>query len=34
MRQLNHTPHSKIVLYKEDMDKNILGILRVREFIV
>ncbi|MCW9699320.1 MULTISPECIES: HlyC/CorC family transporter [unclassified Avibacterium] len=31
MRQLNHSAHSKIVLYKESMDENVLGILRVRE---
>ncbi len=31
MRQLNHAAHSKVVLYKESMDENILGILRVRE---
>ncbi|PJG82852.1 HlyC/CorC family transporter [Caviibacterium pharyngocola] len=31
MRQLNHAAHSKVVLYKESMDENVLGILRVRE---
>ncbi|MDG6896056.1 HlyC/CorC family transporter [Volucribacter amazonae] len=31
MRQLNHAPHSRVVLYKESLDKNILGMLRVRE---
>ncbi|MDU8923601.1 HlyC/CorC family transporter [Pasteurellaceae bacterium LIM206] len=31
MRQLNHAAHSRVVLYKEDMDKNTLGMLRVRE---
>lgn len=31
MRQLNHAAHSRIVLYKENMDENALGILRVRE---
>lgn len=31
MRQLNHAPHARIVLYKGNMDKNILGMLRVRE---
>ncbi|MEE6040186.1 CNNM domain-containing protein, partial [Avibacterium paragallinarum] len=31
MRQLNHSAHSKVVLYKESMDENVLGILRVRE---
>lgn len=31
MRQLNHAAHSRVVLYKGDMDNNILGMLRVRE---
>ena len=31
MRQLNHAAHNRIVLYKGSMDKNVLGILRVRE---
>lgn len=31
MRQLNHAAHSRVVIYKSDMDKNILGILRIRE---
>lgn len=31
MRQLNHAPHNRIVLYKGNMDQNVLGILRVRE---
>ncbi|MGR3807267.1 HlyC/CorC family transporter [Pasteurella testudinis] len=31
MRQLNHAAHSRVVLYKGDMDKNVLGMLRVRE---
>lgn len=31
MRQLNHAPHARVVLYKGNMDKNILGMLRVRE---
>ncbi|OBX05993.1 hypothetical protein QV06_00105 [Gallibacterium genomosp. 3] len=31
MRQLNHAAHSRVVLYKENMDENALGILRVRE---
>lgn len=31
MRQLNHAPHSRIVLYKDSLDHNILGMLRVRE---
>lgn len=31
MRQLNHAAHARIVLYKGNMDKNILGMLRVRE---
>ncbi|HHT7674307.1 TPA: HlyC/CorC family transporter [Pasteurella multocida] len=31
MRQLNHAAHGRIVLYKGNMDENILGMLRVRE---
>jgi len=31
MRQLNHAAHSRVVLYKGNMDENVLGILRVRE---
>lgn len=31
MRQLNHAAHARVVLYKGNMDKNILGMLRVRE---
>lgn len=31
MRQLNHAAHSRVVLYKGNMDENLLGILRVRE---
>ncbi|XHN43115.1 hypothetical protein O1Q79_01159 [Lonepinella sp. MS14434] len=31
MRQLNHAAHSRVVLYKDNMDENVLGILRVRE---
>ncbi|WP_044469894.1 HlyC/CorC family transporter [Mannheimia massilioguelmaensis] len=31
MRQLNHAPHSRVVIYKENMEENIIGILRVRE---
>ena len=31
MRQLNHAAHSRVVLYKENLDENALGILRVRE---
>ncbi|TDQ59605.1 Mg2+/Co2+ transporter CorB [Mesocricetibacter intestinalis] len=31
MRQLNHAAHGRVILYKENMDKNIIGILRVRE---
>ncbi|WP_131975121.1 HlyC/CorC family transporter [Cricetibacter osteomyelitidis] len=31
MRQLNHAAHSRVVLYKDNMDANVLGILRVRE---
>ncbi|ABY69963.1 HlyC/CorC family transporter [Actinobacillus pleuropneumoniae] len=31
MRQLNHAAHARVVLYKGNMDKNIIGMLRVRE---
>lgn len=31
MRQLKHTAHGHILLYKDNLDKGILGILRVRE---
>ncbi|EHK90741.1 HlyC/CorC family transporter [Aggregatibacter actinomycetemcomitans] len=31
MRQLNHAAHNRVVLYKDSMDENVLGILRVRE---
>lgn len=31
MRQLNHAPHARVIIYKGDIDNNILGILRVRE---
>ncbi|WP_315027691.1 HlyC/CorC family transporter [Aggregatibacter segnis] len=31
MRQLNHSAHNRVVLYKGSMDENVLGILRVRE---
>ncbi|MDY0437863.1 HlyC/CorC family transporter [Pasteurella multocida] len=31
MRQLNHATHGRVVLYKGNMDENILGMLRVRE---
>lgn len=31
MRQLNHSAHSRIVLYKGNMDDNVIGILRIRE---
>ncbi|WGE69291.1 HlyC/CorC family transporter [Actinobacillus equuli subsp. haemolyticus] len=31
MRQLNHAAHARVVLYKGNMDKNVLGMLRVRE---
>lgn len=31
MRQLNHAAHARVVIYKGNMDKNILGMLRVRE---
>lgn len=31
MRQLNHAAHSRVVLYKGNMDENIIGMLRVRE---
>lgn len=31
MRQLNHAAHARVVLYKENMDNNVLGMLRVRE---
>ncbi|HBO39183.1 MAG TPA: magnesium/cobalt efflux protein [Pasteurellaceae bacterium] len=31
MRQLNHAAHSRVILYKGNMDENLLGILRVRE---
>ncbi|MBV7387087.1 HlyC/CorC family transporter [Pasteurellaceae bacterium TAE3-ERU1] len=31
MRQLNHSAHSRIVLYKGNMDENVIGMLRVRE---
>lgn len=31
MRQLNHAPHGRVVLYKGSMDENILGMVRVRE---
>ncbi|TNH08087.1 HlyC/CorC family transporter [Testudinibacter sp. TR-2022] len=31
MRQLNHAAHSRVVLYKGNMDENVLGMLRVRE---
>lgn len=31
MRQLNHAAHNRIVLYKDNMDKNVLGMVRVRE---
>lgn len=31
MRQLNHAPHARVIIYKGDMDNNIVGILRVRE---
>ncbi|AWX14001.1 magnesium/cobalt efflux protein [Mergibacter septicus] len=31
MRQLNHAAHSRVVLYKGNMDENIVGMLRVRE---
>ena len=31
MRQLNHAPHNRIVLYKGSLDEQVLGILRVRE---
>ncbi len=31
MRQLNHAAHSRVVLYKESIDEQVIGILRVRE---
>ncbi len=31
MRQLNHAAHGHVVLYKGNMEENILGMLRVRE---
>ncbi|MDH2925043.1 magnesium/cobalt efflux protein [Nicoletella semolina] len=31
MRQLTGAAHARVVIYKENMDKNILGMLRVRE---
>ena len=31
MRQLNHAAHGRVVLYKDSMDEQVLGILRVRE---
>ncbi|MFC1080236.1 HlyC/CorC family transporter [Pasteurella multocida] len=31
MRQLNHAAHGRVVLYKGNMDENILGMLRIRE---
>ncbi|OOF70395.1 HlyC/CorC family transporter [Rodentibacter caecimuris] len=31
MRQLNHAAHNRIILYKGNMDQNVLGIVRVRE---
>jgi Mg2+/Co2+ transporter CorB len=31
MRQLNHAAHARVVIYKGNMDKNVLGMLRVRE---
>ncbi|WP_419851684.1 HlyC/CorC family transporter [Actinobacillus pleuropneumoniae] len=33
MRQLNHAAHARVVLYKGNMDKNIIGMLRVREAV-
>lgn len=31
MRQLNHAAHARVLLYKGNMDKNLIGMLRVRE---
>ena len=31
MRQLNHAPHGRVLLYKNSIDNNVLGFLRVRE---
>ncbi|MCK3657641.1 magnesium/cobalt efflux protein [Pasteurellaceae bacterium Pebbles2] len=31
MRQLNHAAHGRVLLYKGNMDENVLGFLRVRE---
>lgn len=31
MRQLNHAPHGRVVLYKDNMDENVIGFLRIRE---
>lgn len=31
MRQLNHATHGRLVLYKNSMDEQIIGVLRVRE---
>lgn len=31
MRQLNHAPHGRVLLYKNSIDGNVLGFLRVRE---
>ncbi|MGQ0285666.1 HlyC/CorC family transporter [Pasteurellaceae bacterium 22721_9_1] len=31
MRQLNHAAHGRVLLYKNNMDENVLGFLRVRE---
>ena len=31
MRQLNHAPHARVIIYKGDIDNNIVGILRIRE---
>lgn len=31
MRQLNHAPHSRVLLYQNSIDNKVLGFLRVRE---
>lgn len=31
MRQLNHAAHGRVVLYRDDMDSDLIGLLRVRE---
>lgn len=31
MRQLNHAAHSRVVLYKDSLDEQVIGILRIRE---